>query len=565
MQTPISAALCLTAGLALAPVLAAAQAAPQAGDLLRELERQPAQPLPSTLPSAAPRPAGSDNAAGPRIDVTGFRIAGARLIPEADLQAAVAPWVGQSASFADLRRAADAIAEAYRARGLLARTWLPDQDLAGGVVTVNVIEAMLGAVRIDRPEGATRLGDDRAQGFITARQKVGDPVRPDDLQRGISLLNDLPGVSATSLLEPGEAEGESRVVVAVKDKPVLAGMFTADNSGAKASGEARASLGGYVNNALGQGEQLQLLVNKSAGTRFGRAAASLPLGSDGLRANVNASRLDYGYTLSGSRYTGSANVAGAGLSYPLLRGLRGNLSATLDHDRKRFDNAVAGIGLSDKTVRLTTFALAGDRLDDLLGGGLVQASVAFAFGRLDLAGNAGDLANDQVANGPGRNGSFSRVSWTLTRLQRITDADTLAINAAGQFSNRNLDASEKFVATGTYGVRAYTSSEPGADDATVVGLELRHQFGDLVTASVFHDRAQLRRDHVVNSASALPNSYRLAGSGLGLSVGRASDVLVRATLAWRNGDNPARSPATGLDADGTRRSPRFFVSLVKTF
>jgi len=566
MKSPSSLALCLSAGLALASAPSFAQTAPAAGDLLRDLERQPPAALPQTLPPLPAKPAAPDeSSAGARVTVTAFRLTGVNLIPEAELQAALAGYLGKPASFADLRRAADVVAETYQDRGYLARTWLPDQTLADGVVTIGVLEAKLGAVGIDRPEGATRMSDATINGYLTARQQIGEPVRPDALQRAVSLLNDLPGVTATSLLEPGASEGESRVVVAVKDKPLFSGLAQADNSGAKASGSNRVALGGYLNNALGVGDQAQLLINKSEGTRFGRAALALPLGHDGLRAGVNASRLDYGYTLSNSRYSGSATVYGANLAFPFVRALRDNLTASLDLDHKQFDNKVAGINLSSKSIRLATLTLSGDHLDDWFGGGLVQFSLAHAFGRLDLGGNAADAASDAIANGPHRNGDFQRTAWSLTRLQRLTSADTLVLTAAGQFANRNLDAAEKFVGTGPYGVRAYTSSEPGADDATLLGLELRHQFNDLVTVSAFHDRVQLRRDHLVNVASLTPNSYRLAGSGLGLSVGRASDVLVRVSVAWRNGDNPARNAGTGMDADGTRHNPRAFVSLIKTF
>ncbi|WP_034412337.1 ShlB/FhaC/HecB family hemolysin secretion/activation protein [Derxia gummosa] len=565
MKSPASLAFCIAAGLSGLPLAALAQTPPQAGDLLRELDRQPQRDAPATLPPPVAPAGPAAPAAGPRVDVTAFRIEGATLVPEAELQDAVAPWAGKPASFADLRRAADAIAARYQARGLLARTLLPEQDLAGGVVVVRVIEARLGAVRIDRPDGATRMSDDTATGYLTARQSVGDPVRPDDLQRGISLLNDLPGTSATSLLEPGAAEGESRVVVALRDKPVFTGLASVDNAGAKASGTARGSVGLQVNSPFGLGEQLQLLGNKSSGTDYGRVQLGMPLGKDGLRASVNASRLNYGYTLSGNRYTGSASVLGASLGYPLLRSAGSNLTLQLDHDRKRFDNEVQAIAISNKDVRLTTLALYGDRLDEFMGGGMTQFSVSIASGTLDLGRNPGDLAADQFPGGPDRNGSFTRTNWSLTRLQRLTAADTLALIASGQIASRNLDASERLTVTGPYAVRAYTSSEPAADDGTLASIELRHQFADQLTATVFHDRAQARRDHEVNSATARPNAYRLAATGLGLALGKPGDLLLRATVAWRNGDNPTRNPATGLDADGTRRNPRLFLTLTKNF
>lgn len=559
------AAVGLATSLLLAPLALHAQTTPDAGSLLRDIERSqtPRQTTPA-LPDS-PAPAGpTDTAPGARVTVKSFRLLGVQLIPEAEVQQVLAPWVGQPASFADLRRAADAVAALYQRRGYLVRAYLPDQEVQSGEVAIVVLEGRLAGVRIDRADGATHIGDAQVQGYMTARQRVGEPVRPEDIQRAISLLNDLPGVSASSLLEPGTREGESVLVVAVRDKPRWSGLVQADNTGAKASGEVRATVGLNLNSPLGRGDQAQLLLNSSRDSHFGSLGYSAPIGYAGLRVGLNALALRYGYGLQGTRYSGDASGYGASLAYPLLRSERTNLNASLALDQKHFDNDVAGIPLNDKSLRSATLSLYGDRVDDVLGGGLVQYGLSWSEGRLDLSGNAADLAADQVANGPRRDGRYRKLGWSLSRLQRVTTADTLALIASGQFANRNLDSSEKFVATGAYGVRAYSSSEPAGDDASLLSVEWRHQFSDALTATVFHDRARIRRDHHQNTASLAPNRFSLAGSGLGVSWGRSSDAIVRATVAWRHGRNPAADPQ-GRDSDGTHRTPRVFVSVLKTF
>jgi len=552
----------LTAAMLLPAALA--QSAPDAGNLLREIERQASPRTESNPLPQATTPTGPREGSGPRVTVRSFQLVGVKLLPETDVQQALAPWVGQAATFDDLRRAADAVAELYRRRGFLVRAYLPDQDVREGRVTLAVLEGRLAAVRIERAAGSTHVGDEQVQGYMTARQQVGAPVRPDDLQRAVSLLNELPGVTASSMLEPGEREGESRLVVSVRDKPRFSGFAQLDNTGSKATGEVRATLGLQANSPLSIGDQLQLVLNKSRDAAFGNLLYGLPLGHDGLRLQANALRLDYGYTLNGTRYTGSADALGLALQYPLLRTATSNANVGLAHERKGFENRVAGIGLSDKTLRITTATLGGDRLDEWLGGGLLQYGLAWSEGRLDLAGNASDLAADQLANGPRRQGHYRKVTASLGRLQRLTPADTLAVLGSAQWASRNLDSAEKFLATGPYAVRAYAGSEPGGDDGGLVSFEWRRQFGDTVTTTVFHDRAYVKRDHDVNVASLSPNGYRLAGSGVSVSAGRASTLLLRASVAWRHGGNPVHDPL-GRDADGTRRNPRVFVSLVKTF
>jgi hemolysin activation/secretion protein len=568
-MTPSSRLSALAAAAAACLLLSApalhAQTAPDAGKLLRDSERAPAANLPPAVPAPGVAQPAPESGAGPRVQVSAFRLSGVSLLPEAELQARLAPFIAQPASLSDLRRAADAVAAAYRERGFLVRAYLAEQELQGGVVTITVLEGRLAALRIDRPAPGRHISDAQVRATMTARQKIGAPVRADDIERAIGLLNALPGVSASSLLEPGDHPGESRLVVAVKDEPAVTGQLQIDNAGAKASGEWRASGGLSLNSPLGRGDQVQFYASKSRGSNYGSATCTAPLGHDGLRASANVSRLDYGYDLAASRYTGAATVLGAGLSYPLLRSQGLNLNAGISHDRKAFNNAVAGIQLNDKTVALSGLGLNGDAADGWLGGGLNQFSLLLGFGRLDLGGNAADLGADQATGGPQRQGSFQKTAWSLSRLQRIGDADTLAVTLAGQRASRNLDSAEKFGATGTGGLRAYSSAEPSADDGSLFSLEWRHQFSDSLQVSAFHEQARLQRDHGSNSATLAPNSYSLAGNGLGLSWGRASSLLMRATLAWRQGENPVRNLGTGADSDGTHRNPRALVSLLKIF
>jgi hemolysin activation/secretion protein len=558
-------AVAAATALLLASTAPHAQTAPDAGKLLRDAERSPAAALPDAPPSPAAPTRPAEAAPGPRVTVSAFTLTGVSLLPEAELQARLAPFVGRASSLADLRRAADAVADRYREAGYLVRAYLPEQTLRDGVVTISVLEGRLADVRVERTPPGRHIDDERVRAMMTARQKIGAPVRAEDIERAIGLVNSLPGVSASSLLEPGDQPGESRLVVAVKDEARVTGLGQIDNTGTKASGEWRASGGLSVNSPLGVGDLVQLYVSKSSGSNYGSAGYTLPIGYDGLRGSANVSRLNYGYDLSGSHYSGAATVLGAALSYPLLRGQGLNLGTSLGHDHKAFNNAVAGIPLNDKTIDLSTLGLNGDVADGLLGGGITQFGLSLGWGSLALDGNAADLAADQVPGGPQREGRFRKVVWSLARLQRVTATDSVALTFSGQRASRNLDSAERFGVTGIGGVRAYASAEPSGDDANLLSLEWRHQVGEHLTVTAFHDQASVQRDHQVNLASLTPNRYSLAGNGIGLSWGKPSELLLRTTIAWRQGDNPVRNPATGTDSDGTRRIPRIFASLVKTF
>lgn len=545
---------------------AQAQNPPDAGSLLRDTEKSLEQDrLPATVPAPPAHPATEHDKSQVKVTVKAFRLKGVGLIPEQDILSALAPWVGQSVTFSGLQQAADAVTELYRARGFLVRSYLPEQDLTDGVVTIVVIEGKLGAVRIDRIDGATHIGEEKARDYMLARHQMDAPVRPDDLQRAITLLNELPGISASSVLEPGEHEGESKVVVSIRDTPMLAGHLQTDNSGNKSTGEYRLTGGVNINSPLGIGDQIQALGNVSEHAAYGRLAYSLPLGADGLRMGADFSRLPYRYTLSGTTYSGNARILGFNANYPIFRSNTKNLSVVFTLDRKDFNNSVQGIELNNKRIDIASMSLSGDSLDGFLGGGLIQYAISYTAGRLDLSGNASDLAADQIANGPDRNGHFGKLNWNLARLQRIGKNDSLAIIGSGQWAGRNLDTAEKFLATGPFGVRAYSTSEASGDNGVMMNVEWRHLFTEILTGLAFFDIAHIQRDKTVNSATLSPNSGNYSGAGIGVSYGKASDLLLRVSLAWRIGTNPFRNQATGQDADGTHRNPRVWISLLKTF
>ena len=94
-----AASRCLTLLLA-ASSFAHAQTSPDAGALLRESERQP-RALPQPGPQAVPQAPLQMPADGARVVVKGFRLTGNTLIPEAELQTVVQPWIGREAGLGE--------------------------------------------------------------------------------------------------------------------------------------------------------------------------------------------------------------------------------------------------------------------------------------------------------------------------------------------------------------------------------------------------------------------------------------------------------------------------------
>ncbi len=262
---------------------------------MRETQRQPnlpelTRPAQSVQP-AAPVTAG-DATQSPdkalRFQVSTIVFQGATLIAADQLQNIVKGWLNREITITDLRAAAQAVTDEYQRLGWYARAQVPAQEIRGGQVRIDVIEGRLGVVQVD--DGGLKLRMDKGlvTGIMTARQKPGDPLRLENIERAIGILGDTPGVAVKAVLAPGAAYGETDVVIGAKDKPLLAAIVSLDDHGARSTGVDRFSANFSLDNPSGRGDQANLSTVLGEGHQYLRLAYTQALGNDGLRVGANA-------------------------------------------------------------------------------------------------------------------------------------------------------------------------------------------------------------------------------------------------------------------------------------
>ena len=410
--------LLLLCQFSLAP-LALAQTPPDAGRVLKETQRTEPGVKPSLkkpdirFPEERAAPADS----GAKVKVNCFRISGATLIPVDELLAEISGSTGAELTLTELRRLAQRLSDAYRRKGLFARALVPQQPVAGGVVEITVIEGKLAAVDVDVLPG-TRLSETRARQTITRQQAVGEPLRPDAVQTGMRNLNDLPGIAATGVLQPGEASGEVKLGVRVESTPLFTATASVDNYGLKATGQVRGVGQVQLNSPFSYGDQLYALGLVTERSNYLRAGYNLPLGYSGLRAGLTAAQLNYRLTGLFGGFEGTATTFGASLTMPLRRTGSSNLFGSLAAEHKHFVNdGAGGINLSNKTSKTLTLEIRGDFTDNFYGTARNAFSVAVVGGELDLGRNPGNLTADQA--GPRTQGSFTKLPWNFQRVQTL--------------------------------------------------------------------------------------------------------------------------------------------------
>ncbi|MFA6014570.1 MAG: ShlB/FhaC/HecB family hemolysin secretion/activation protein [Gallionellaceae bacterium] len=542
----------------------------ESGQAIRELQKQPNfDPIKSIAPlqspdAPIPAPLKTEDL---RFDVTDIRITGNRSFPTSDLKEIIDSLIGGKHSFRELQAGADQITAWYRERGfIVARAYLPEQDIIEGVVNIRVMEGQIGKYTLNNQ---SRISDDLVKGFLLDI-RPDTPLRIFPLNRSLLLLNETPGVGlARASLQPGKSVGTSDIAFELTPGDAYYGNFDLDNHGNYYSGQYRAGGTLSFNSPFEMGEQFSLralLSNESM--LFARLGYQMPLGGEGLKMGGTYSYTQYKLGGDYAKFMahGSANNLSLYTSYPFIRSQTSNLTASLTWEGKWLDdlsdlptepsyvntaNDIAKNFYSQKNIQLINVGATGNERDSLFSGGLNSFDAALAIGSLsmDIA-----TANNFTAL---QNGTFIKLNYSVNRLQRLSDASMLFAALSGQWGNTNLNSSEKFSLGGANGVRAYPQGEGSGDSGWMMTLEARQNIFEMMTALVFFDMGTVTL--IKTPVAAGSNTRDISGLGLGLNA-EYWGVQLKSSIAWSTSGGSALSePASG------NNTPRIWLQLSGQF
>lgn len=546
--------LCALAALA---VLAAShaqpamgqKAAPDAGQLLQQ--GQPTAPPPQPYAPVSPLPHQTAPKIAPEggegVLVRGFILEGVFALPEAQLQALLAPAIGRTLSLADLQRLCAQLGQHYRSAGyFVASAYLPAQQVTDGVVRITVQEGRLDRVALQ----ASGVG-----GQALAPLEMlppGTTLSEGTLLPVLLALRDLPGVQVQATLRPGQTPGASELLVDVQAGKAIVGLMELDNQGNSATGSWRVAGNLSVNNPLQWGDELTLrALSAGAGLQSLTLGYQLPLGRSATRVGLSTSAMHYqlGNNFSALDAGGQSRTLSLYLRHPLQRSLQGRLDLLLQVDSKDLTDRVRSTQtVSETRIVVPSVALNAQWQDAWWSGQGASSQVSLGLGRgrleLDAASQAQDLAGPRATEG------HTKLSLSAQRWQALDGAWSLLLTARGQVSSANLPSAERMSLGGAYGVRAYAEGTANGDNGWLGRMELRRQIDASWQAMAFADAGRLKI-HARPWDSAAPNSKRLAGAGVGAQ--------------WSQGPwSVSLSGAWAVDRDGnstssTQAGPRFWA------
>ena len=531
---------------ALIAVQAQADTLPSSGRLFetnREALRptdsaQPATPGSVRIDSQDAEPdshADSGAASSMKLEVKGFTFTGNREVSDADLQAQVKPYTRRVLDLNGLREAAGQVTALYRARGyLVARAYLPAQEIQNGQVTLGIQEGVIGTV-VALPGPNVRLRPGMQQRFVDALEP-GTIIREQDLERVLLRLSDIAGVSVHAILRPSQQPGAADIVLELSEMTAFTARAAIDNYGNYFTGSNRLTSSVSLNDAFGFGETFTVnSQNSFEGLEIKGVGFQQPLGASGVSIGANYAELEYsiGKNLKDIDADGTAKVSSVFLNSSLLRSRDANISFNLAEEHRHFEDSAGGSSVNKSAV-FRSAALYGNWNDGWLGNNLW--SLAFGVGDLDK-NTAADAALDAYTAKAA--GTYKKTNASFSRLQALGYGYSLYGSVSGQWADKNLDSSEKLSLGGPNGVRAYPVGEAAGDEGVLGRLELRKYLGTvhgaIAEGALFADGGKVRVNK--NPWDNSENELTRYGYGVGVNLYHR-DLVMNASLAFSPGDNP---------------------------
>src|SRR5262249_2174517 len=160
----------------------------------------------------------------------------------------------------------------------------------GGVLRIKLVPGQYGSLTVTNH---SLVRDEFMQGVIDHARAASPYIHKDELERVMLLTSDLAGAGMPRVaIGPGQRPETSDFVFDVPEGRRFDGYLLGDNYGSPYTGRNRLSGGFNVNSPFGVGDRFTAfgIVSNTGDLKNGRVAYSLPLGYDGLRAEIAAYR-----------------------------------------------------------------------------------------------------------------------------------------------------------------------------------------------------------------------------------------------------------------------------------
>lgn len=404
-----------------------------------------------------------------RVTLKAVQIESTTVLPGGVLQAHADSYTGREISGGDILALASALTAMYRSAGyMLSLVVIPPQTLAGGVLTLRVVEGYVDKVKVQTGPG---VGAGIALKLAAIGEKIRDsrPLLADVLERYLLIANDFPGIELRSVLTPSQAPAAADLTLLATLKAVE-GFAALDNHGSKYLGPGQASVGVTANQLLGVNDQWRLMAVDTGNSEmsYGQLSYSQVLTVEGLKfaATLSQARTQPGDILLPFNVRGRGDTTSLVLSTPWLRTRNNSVIARATYDHANISTEILGTRVIEDRLRVLRLGMSWRLLDRLDGQSVLDLEFSQGLG--------GTQASDLLKSRSGAKGVFNKLTFDYERVQHFSSSMSLALGLGGQWANTPLLSSEQYALGGRRFGRAYEPAELVGERALAVRIEPRY-------------------------------------------------------------------------------------------
>lgn len=439
-------------------------------------------------------------------------------------------------SFNDMKYIASLITQAYRKEGYITtRAYIPVQTMSNGILEIAVIEGEYGKLYLINNSDVNSaflqdiLDDVKTQGLI----------QTDSLERGLLIINDIPGIYVSkSFISAGDIVGSSDYTIEVEERNFYDGYIIADNYGQEATGTNKVLAGLNIYNLLKIGDKLSLTTQLSQGENllYGGLSYSFALHKSGLRAEVAYSHTEYTLAKEYSSLDslGNAKTYYAKLSFPLIKRRVESLNISLKVNNSDLKDEIRSTDFISKKNLLSSklnldYTRKNINLFGLNQG--IRANISLNNGYLDIK-DADQKALDKT--GANTQGAYNKIELGIDTTINFTQNILLDASLGYQHAlgDKNLDGMEDFYIGGTYGVKLYSEGELSAENGYLFNTEMKYILPNiedyLHKLGFFYDAAKIDMQNSI----ATFESTTLQDAGIGYYL-NYKNFFGNIQVAWK--------------------------------
>lgn len=356
----------------------------------------------------------------------------------------------------DINNLVDLINLQYKKKNIItAQAFLPVQNLKGGVLNIELIEAKIGAIHIEDNKYNRKW-------FLKSQysQKAGDILNLKTLESDLQRFNqNSRSVKLSAKLKPGEEYGTTNVTLLADEQCPAHLSVSYDSFGRETTGLLRSGIMASTDTFIGFQDRLSAAVNMSRSSVSPYFDYNIPINSKGTR--IGASYIYGRNDISQGQYkdfdiTSRTNVFSTYITHPLIQTSSCSLNFNTSTNMKVSTSSISDYMYSKYNDYNIAVGL----------GGQYKFEKSVLYGSLySTNGIISDKMNSQRE-------SFTKLNGDVYYIHYLPKEIISTIRIGGQYSPDNVAYIEQYQVGGMSSVRGYTESLLMAASAYYGSFEL---------------------------------------------------------------------------------------------